>query len=358
VAVSRDPTVVRLDALAAVLGAELVGPGDREIRGIASLEGANPEQVSHLSNGSYRDRLAATRAGAVILAKVDLPLCPTAALVVDNPYLAYARASALFAVRPAVAAGVHPGSVVDPSASIHPTATLGPGVVVGAHSRVGAGARLHANVVVGERCSVGEGSELHPGVVLYADVSLGARVVLHAGAVVGSDGFGFAPDERGRWVAIAQLGGVVIGDDVCVGAGTTIDRGALDDTVIEEGVKIDNQVQIGHNVRIGAHSLICGCVGIVGSTRIGMHCVLAGGVGIGGDRPITLCDGVIVSGMTHISSSINEPGVYSGGVLHNGSITWKRNAIRFQSLDQLARRVSRLERSREQRDPDVDEVQE
>jgi UDP-3-O-[3-hydroxymyristoyl] glucosamine N-acyltransferase len=159
--------------------------------------------------------------------------------------------------------------------------------------------------------------------------------------VIGADGFGFTPAEDGRLETIAQLGGVTVGADVSVGASTTIDRGALDDTVIEDGVKIDNQVQIGHNCRIGAHSVICGCVGIVGSTRIGRHVVLAGGVGVGGDGPIEICDQVVVSGMTHVST---EPGIYSGGVLHSPSRRWKRNALRFNRLDELSRRVAQLEK--------------
>jgi UDP-3-O-[3-hydroxymyristoyl] glucosamine N-acyltransferase len=188
-----------------------------------------------------------------------------------------------------------------------------------------------------------------PNVVLYRAVRLGRRCIVHSGAVIGADGFGFTAAEDGHLEAIAQLGGVNVGDDVSIGACTSIDRGALDDTVIEEGVKIDNQVQIGHNCHIGAHSVVCGCVGIVGSTRIGRHCVLAGGVGIGGDRPIELCDRVVVSGMTHVSASIAEPGIYSGGVLHSRNRQWKKNALRFGRLDELHRRVAALERALKQR---------
>jgi UDP-3-O-[3-hydroxymyristoyl] glucosamine N-acyltransferase len=183
-----------------------------------------------------------------------------------------------------------------------------------------------------------------PNVVLYQDVRIGPRTLVHSGAVIGADGFGFTPDEQMHLQAVAQVGGVSIGADVSIGACTSIDRGAIEDTVIEDGVKIDNQVQIGHNCHIGAHSVICGCVGIVGSTRIGRHCVLAGGVGVGGDGPIEICDRVVVSGMTHVSSSIVEPGIYSGGVIHNVSQAWKKNALRFQKLDELSRRVKALEK--------------
>ena len=179
---------------------------------------------------------------------------------------------------------------------------------------------------------------------LYDDVKIGARSVVHANAVLGADGFGFARSSDGVLAPIAQLGGVTLGRDVSIGAATTVDRGAIEDTLIEDGVKIDNQVQIGHNCRIGAHSVICGCVGIVGSTEIGRGCVLAGMVGVGGDRPIRICDGVTISGCTHVSRSIAKPGTYSGGVLHNAATAWKRNALRFQNLDELARSAAKLDR--------------
>jgi UDP-3-O-[3-hydroxymyristoyl] glucosamine N-acyltransferase len=216
--------------------------------------------------------------------------------------------------------------------------------VVGPDARIGPGCRIHANVVIGARCVLAHDVRIMANATLYDDVRIGARSVIHSAAVIGADGFGYTPGPDGRLEEIAQLGGVTLGADVSVGAATTIDRGAIEDTVVEDGVKIDNQVQIGHNVYIGAHTLVCGCVGIVGSTRIGRHCVLAGGVGSGGDQPITLCDGVVVSGMTHVSASIDEPGVYSGGVIFNRMGAWKRNALRFQQLDTLARRVGRLER--------------
>lgn len=336
-----------LEELADRVSARLVGDPGVRITGLGSLAGAGSGDISHLSSPAYRDQLAATRAAAVILKESDLTLWDGPALVVDNPYLAFARVSQLFARSPALPEGVHPTAHVHPTARLHPSARLGPGVSVGAGSRIGAGVRLHANVVVGEGCDVGEDGVLMPNAVLYADVTLGPRCIVHSGAVIGADGFGYTPDERGVLEPIAQLGGVRIGADVSIGACTSIDRGAIDDTVIEDGVKIDNQVQIGHNCRIGAHSIICGCVGIVGSTRIGRHCVLAGGVGVGGDRPIEVCDGVVVSGMTHVSSSITEPGVYSGGVLHSANRRWKKNAVRFNSLDELNRRVARLERAQQ-----------
>ncbi|MEQ9003326.1 MAG: UDP-3-O-(3-hydroxymyristoyl)glucosamine N-acyltransferase [Pseudomonadales bacterium] len=334
-----------LGELASRLSARLVGDADIRITGLGSLATAQPGQITHLSSPAYRAQLADTRASAVILGESDLERWPGAALVVARPYLAFARVSQLFERAPELAAGVDAGAYVDPTAELGREVRIGAGVVVGARTRIGDGAWLHPNCVVAEDCEVGAGARLMAGAVLYPRVRLGARCIVHGGAVIGADGFGFTPDERGHLEAIAQLVGVRIGDDVSIGACTSIDRGAIDDTVIEDGVKIDNQVQIGHNCRIGAHSVICGCVGIVGSTRIGRHCVLAGGVGVGGDGPIELCDGVVVSGMTHVSSSITEPGTYSGGVLHAANGTWKRNAIRFNRLDELSRRVARLERA-------------
>lgn len=333
-----------LGALADALSARLVGDADLTITGLGSLGSARPGELSHLSSAAYRDQLAVTRASAVILAERDLEVWNGPALVAANPYLTFARASQLFARLPPLAPGIHPSAVVDGDAELAADVRLGPGVAVGPGSRIGAGARLYANVVVGAGCSIGAGCVVMANAVLYDDVRLGPRCTVHSGAVIGADGFGFTPAEDGRLETIAQLGGVTVGADVSVGACTTIDRGALDDTVIEDGVKIDNQVQIGHNCRIGAHSVICGCVGIVGSTRIGRHVVLAGGVGVGGDGPIEICDQVVVSGMTHVSASITEPGIYSGGVLHSPSRRWKRNALRFNRLDELSRRVAQLEK--------------
>ncbi len=342
---TRSAKVFRLGELAERVGGEIVGDTDVEITGLGALGSAEAGQISHLSNAAYRHELAATDASAVILRRDQLAACPTNALVVANPYHAFARISHLWDEPMPLNPGIHPSACIDSGAVVHATARIGPGVVVGADTLVGAGARLYANVVVGPRCRLDEEVWLMANTTLYADVRLGARTVVHAGSVVGADGFGFAPDPSGRLEPIAQLGGVTVGQDVSIGAGTTIDRGTIDDTVIEDGVKIDNQVQIGHNCRIGAHTLVCGCVGMVGSTTIGRHCVLAGMVGIGGDRPIDICDQVTISGVTHVSSSITEPGTYSGGIIHNKMRTWKRNALRFQRLDELARRVRGVERA-------------
>jgi len=334
-----------LEELAKHVGAHVTGNPQVAISGLGSLETACSGQLSHLSSAVYRRYLADTAASAVILDEKNLEHWQGNAIVTDNPYLAFAKISQLFAQVPELTPGLDPSSKVDERATVASSACVGPGVVIGADCEIGVNARIYANVVIGARCRIGADAMLMPNVVFGADVSLGARSVVHSGAVIGSDGFGFAPDEEGHLQAIAQLGGVQIGQDVSIGACTSIDRGAIEDTVIEDGVKIDNQVQIGHNCLVGAHSILCGCVGIVGSTVIGRHCVLGGGVGVGGDGPIEICDHVVISGMTHVSASITEPGAYSGGVLHNTSRQWKRNALRFQKLDELNRRVARLEKA-------------
>lgn len=334
----------RLGALAARVGGALVGNPETEISALGSLGGAGPGCISHLSNPAYRRFLPATRASAVILRRKDVPACPTNALVVADPYLAFARISQLWEEAPPLNEGIHPSACIDGSAQIHSKARIGPGAVIGADSRIGSKVRVYANAVVGPRCRLDEEVWIMANATLCGNVRLGARSRVHSGAVLGADGFGFAADEQGRQVGLAQLGGVTLGCDVRIGAGTTIDRGVLEDTLIEDGVKIDNHVQIGHNCRIGAHTLICGCVGIAGSTTVGRRCVLAGGVGIGGDRPIDICDGAAISGFTHVSASIAEPGRYSGGIIHNRMGAWKRNALRFQNLDQLAKRIAWVEK--------------
>lgn len=333
------------DALAGTLpgGVEVVGDDGAAIHALAPIDAAGPGTVTHLSSPAYRRHLPKTQASAVLLRAADAAECPATALVVANPYLAFAIVSHLFDDAPRLEAGVHPSAQIHATARIHATAAVGPCAVVAAEAEVAAGAQVGAGAFIGERAQVGEDCLVHPNATLYHGVRLGQRCIVHSGAVIGADGFGFTPGANGRQEAIAQVGGVVLGDDVCVGAGTTIDRGTMADTVIRDGVKIDNQVQIGHNCDIGEHTLICGCVGIVGSTKVGRHCILAGGAGIGGDGPVTLCDGVVVGVVTTVRRSITKPGVYQGGVLHDDAGRWKRNALRFGRLDELAKRVARLE---------------
>ena len=333
------------DALAAALptGVAVAGDDSAAIRALAPIDAAAPGTLTHLSSRAYRRYLPQTRASAVLLREDDAKNCPATALVVDNPYLAFAIVSRLFDNAPRQPAGIHPSAQVAASASVHAAAAVGPCAVVGEDAVIAARAQVGAGACIGEAVRLGEDTVVHANATLYHGVRVGRRCVIHSGAVIGADGFGFTPDRDGRLQAIAQVGGVAIGDDVCVGAGTAIDRGTIADTVIRDGVKIDNLVQIGHNCDIGEHTLICGCVGIVGSTKVGRHCVLAGGAGIAGDGPVELADGVWLGAVTTARRSIPRPGIYQGGVLHDEAGRWKRNAVRFGQLDDLAKRLARLE---------------
>jgi UDP-3-O-[3-hydroxymyristoyl] glucosamine N-acyltransferase len=331
--------------LAARIDAAVIGDPNVRITGLGVLGNAREGQLTFLGSPSFRRYLGSTLASAVVLTAHDARNCATNCLVTENPRLAFARLSQLFDDRPVGAPGVHPSAAIDPSVELPSDVRIGPNVVIGARVRLGAGVEVGANCSIGDDCMLGDGTRLMSNAVLYHRVRIGARGVVHSGAVIGADGFGFTPDAGGRYETVAQIGGVTIGDDVSIGSCTTIDRGAIEDTVIGNGVKIDNQVQIGHNCVIGDHTLLCGCVGLVGSTRIGRHCVLAGMVGVGGGgAPIEIADGVIVSGLTHVSRSITQPGVYSGGILFSETRQWKRNALRFNQLDALARRVADLEK--------------
>lgn len=324
-------------------GATLRGDGDVAITGLAPIETAAVGELTHLSGRAYRRFLPATAASAVLLRAEDAARCPTAAVVVANPYLAFALASQMFDDPPCPPPGVAAGARVDPTANVNPTASVAAGATVAAGAVIAADAQIWPGAYIGGNAQVGERTVVHSNATLYQNVRVGARCVIHAGAVLGADGFGFAPDEAGRLQAIAQLGVVVVGDDVVVGAATTIDCGTLTDTVIGNGVKIDNQVQIGHNCRIGEHTVLCGQVGLAGSTRIGRHCMLGGGVGVAGEHPIEICDGVHVGAITSVTRSIREPGVYLGAVLHNTATRWKRTALRLGQLDEMAKRLARLE---------------
>ena len=301
--------------------------------------------MSFLANARYLGQLEQTRAGAVILRPDQAERCPVACLLAENPYLAFARATVLFVDESAAEPGVHP------SATVSSRATLAAGVSVGANVVIDAGADIRANVVlgancvIGERCRIGAGTRLHPGVVLYRDVVIGEHCTLHANAVLGADGFGFAPSPEG-WQKIHQLGGVRIGDRVEIGACTTVDRGALEDTVVEDGAIIDNLVQIAHNCHIGKNTAIAGCTGLAGSTIIGANCTLAGGVGVVGH--VEICDNVHVTGMTMVTKSITEPGSYSSGTPMASTRDWKRSAVRFAQLDSIQKRLAGLEKQQQQ----------
>ncbi|MDD2053876.1 UDP-3-O-(3-hydroxymyristoyl)glucosamine N-acyltransferase [Pseudomonas putida] len=333
--------ILKLGQLAEFLGATLRGSAEKEITGLATLQEAGPAQLSFLANPQYRKFLADCQAGVVLLKAGDADLFAGDALIVPDPYAAYARVSHFFDPKPKAVAGIHPSAVVAADAVVDPSASIGPFVVIESAARIGAGVTLGAHCFVGARSEIGEGGWLAPRVTLYHDVRIGKRVVIQSGAVLGGEGFGFA-NEKGIWQKIAQIGGVTIGDDVEIGVNTAIDRGALADTIIGNGVKLDNQIQIAHNVQIGDHTAMAACVGISGSTKIGKHCMLAGGVGLVGH--IEICDNVFLTGMTMVTHSITEPGAYSSGTAMQPAAEWRKSAARIRQLDDIARRLRQLEK--------------
>ena len=313
------------------------------ITGAASLSCAGPGEVSYY-DGDRRSasQAAATRAGLVLTNRAGRQRLPdtTTCLLVEQPRLAFARVLERLYARPRQPAGVHASAVVDETAVIDETARIEAQVTIGAGARIGPRAVIGAGSVIGPNVAIGEDTRLLARVTVLDDSLIGARCVIQPGVVIGSDGFGLA-QENGIWRRVAQVGRVVIGNDVDIGANTTIDRGALDDTVIADGVKLDNLIQIAHNVRIGEHSAVAGCAGLAGSSEVGRHCTLGGGVGLAGH--LTLADNVHVTGMSMVTRSIHRPGIYSAGTPLDTNERWHRNAARFKQLDRLARRVKQLE---------------
>jgi UDP-3-O-[3-hydroxymyristoyl] glucosamine N-acyltransferase len=325
--------------LAQRLGLTVQGDPGTRVSGVATLARAGGGDLGFLANPRYRSQLADSAAGVVVLRPADAADYPGTALLADDPYAAFARAAALFEVRQARAPGIHPSTDIHPDARVDPGAHVAAFTSIGARSVVEAGAVVGPGCVDGEDCVVGAGSELVARVTLVKRVRLGQRVLVHPGAVLGADGFGLAMD-GGRWTKVPQLGGVAIGDDCEIGANTCIDRGALDDTVLEEDVRLDNLVQVAHNVSIGAHTAIAGCAAVAGSARIGRHCLVGGGAGIVGH--IELCDRVLVTAMSLVTHSIREPGEYSSGTPLMRNRDWRKAAARFRQLDALARRTGPL----------------
>ena len=336
---------VRLADVVAALGGVLHGDGNLAVTRLAPLESADAGSLSFLANPRYAGKMAASAAGCVVVAPAqqDLALARGAAIVTPDPYLYFARLTQWWAgrTRPPAAAGIHPSAVVEPGAQIHASASIGALAYVGAGARVGAGAVIGTHCHIGAGAVVGDGTRLAPRVTLGDACVVGARGILHSGVVVGADGFGFAPSQ-GTWVKIEQLGAVRIGDDVEIGANTCIDRGALDDTVLDDGVKLDNLIQVGHNVHIGAHSAMAGCVGIAGSAKIGRHCTAGGGAIILGH--LELVDHVHITAATVVTRSILKPGQYSGLFPFDDNASWEKNAATLRQLHTLRDRIRALEK--------------
>lgn len=336
---------IRLGEIVGALGGRLNGDPDREVSAIAPLERAGPGDISFLAQVRLLPQLAQTHAACVVVRPEHelAAVARGAAIVSPDPYLYFARLTQWWVARAGVrpAAGVHPSAVIEPGARVHPQASIGAMVFVGSGARIGSGVVLAAQSFVGEGAEVGADTRLGARVVLERACRIGERGIVQPGAVIGADGFGFAPD-AGRWVKIEQLGAVRIGNDVEIGAGTCIDRGALDDTVIEDGVKLDNLIQIGHNCHIGAHTALAGCTGVAGSTRIGRHCTAGGSAMILGH--LEIADHVHISAATVVSRSIRQPGHYSGFFPIDDNATWEKNAATLRQLHRLRDRIRALEK--------------
>ena len=334
------PRTYLLAELAGSVNGELLGDVGTEISGIASLGNAGPHDLSFVTRSRYRSELATTRAGAVLLKNADRDATQLPRIICDDPYWAYAKVASLLHPAPAPVPGTHHSAVVDPGA------TVGSGTQIGAFCSIGKGASIGKNVIISPGCiihdkvRIGDQSVLYGNVTIYANVKIGRRAIVHAGAVLGSDGFGMAKEGEG-WLKIPQIGGVIIGDDVEIGANTTVDRGALEDTIIEDGVKLDNQIQVGHNVRLGAHSAFAGCVGIAGSARIGRRCTIGGGTVVLGH--LDIADDVHIGAAAVVTKSIRKAGEYGGLYPLQDRSSWAHNAALLRNLVKLEKRVRELE---------------
>jgi UDP-3-O-[3-hydroxymyristoyl] glucosamine N-acyltransferase len=330
----------RLEDIVARFGGNILGNAEVLISQISTLDSAQAHQIAFLANTRYRAQLDATQAGAVILGAADAEATTIPRIVCANPYAYFAKLSAFLNPLPQAVAGIHPSAVIGKEAKIAPGTEIGANVVIGDGAQIGCNSVIMAGCSIGAGVVIGENARLYPRVVVYHDCILGNNLIAHSGVVIGADGFGIAMEE-GRWLKIPQIGRVVIGNDVEIGANTTIDRGALDDTVIEDDVKLDNQIQIAHNVHVGAHTAIAGCVGVAGSTTIGRYCRIGGSAGILGH--LQIADYVEVSSFTLVGKSIKERGSYCGIFPFSTTQAWRKNAAQVRHLDELADRVKQLE---------------
>ena len=338
---TRTDSGYTLGAIVERFGGELVGDADAVVRQVAPLSSALSWHISFLSNSKYRRQLQNCRAGAVILGVAERDATNLPRILSDNPYTYFAKVSALLNPRHAEAPGIHSTAIVDPTAIIPASATIGPFAFVGAGVKIGEHAVIGSGCYLGAGVEVGDDSLFYPQVVVYHGCVIGKRAILHSGAVIGADGFGIAMD-NGRWIKVPQIGRVVIGDDVEIGANTTVDRGALDDTIIEDGAKLDNQIQVAHNVHIGAHTAIAGCVGIAGSAKIGKYCTVGGSGMILGH--LEIADRVNISAGTLVTKSIAKEGTYTSVMPFSVHQDWLKNAAHLRHLDKMAEKLSELEK--------------
>lgn len=329
-----------LGELAIQFGCDLVGDPETQVVGVASLPNASPQSIGFLVSSAYRKQLLTTKAAAVVLSEADASDCPVAALIADDPYATYAKIARVLHPPTSYPAGIHSTAVIADSASVSDSAHISANVVIGENCAIAEGVFIGAGCVLGKRCSVGPNTQILSNATLVEDVRIGERTIIHSCAVIGADGFGNARDSTG-WIKIPQIGGVVIGNDVEIGTNTAIDRGAIDDTIIEDGARLDNLIQVGHNSRIGAHTAMAGMVGLSGSVTIGKRCMIAGRAGFVGH--VTICDDVIVTAEALITKDISEPGVYSGAFAAEKDKDWKRFVVRLRRLEALEKRLAKLE---------------
>jgi UDP-3-O-[3-hydroxymyristoyl] glucosamine N-acyltransferase len=330
-----------LKQLADYLNASYRGDAHLQISSVASLEDAQPGDICFVGSDKYLKALKASTAGAVIIRENLLQETALPAIIVDNPRAAYARLVSYLYPELKPAAGIHPTAVIDPSASVAESVSIAAHVVIEAGVQIDDDVRIDAGCYVGRNSRIGRGTHLYPNVTIYHQCTLGEYCIMHSSSVVGSDGFGFEHDQ-GEWIKIPQIGGVVIGNAVEIGACSVVDRGALQDTVIEDGVKLDNHVQIAHNVHVGEHTVMSRGVGIAGSTRIGKNCLFAGMTGV--KDHIEIADNVIVTAMSMVSKSLSEAGSYSSNTPIDETRNWRKNSARFRQLDEMARRIRQLEK--------------
>ncbi|PHS70938.1 MAG: UDP-3-O-(3-hydroxymyristoyl)glucosamine N-acyltransferase [Methylophaga sp.] len=329
-----------LESIAKHIDGIVKGDKTYQVGSIATLESAHSQQISFLANPKYKKYLVNTKAGAVIVHSEMASAVPNQAIVVDDPYIAYAKTASLLNPVELGQQGIHSRAYVSSDSDIHPTACIGAQVVIESGVVIAEGVVIGPGCVLQQGVKVGKNTRLVANITLCVKVQIGQRVIIHPGVVIGADGFGIAND-KGKWIKVPQLGSVIVGNDVEIGANTTIDKGAIENTIIGTGVKLDNQIQIAHNVVIGEHTVIAGCAGIAGSTQIGKYCIIGGGVAISGH--LTICDRVQLTGMTMVTKSITTSGSYSSGIPAEPTKQWHRSVVRYRQMDKLADRVKRLE---------------
>jgi len=334
--------IVTLEKLAEITGSTFSGDNNIEISSVAAIEDAGQGQISFISNPKYRKLLESCEASAVILNSSLAKDYAGNSLINDDPYLTFAKVLNYFHPDEKVPSDIHPSAVIEDSVSIAKNVVIGPNAVISQRTMIESGVKIGAGCFVGEDSIIGEKTVLHPNVTIYKETTIGHRSILHSGVVIGADGFGFAPQKDKSWFKIRQIGKVKIGDDVEIGANTTIDRAALGLTVIGDGVKLDNQVQVGHNAQIGEHTVVAGGTMIAGSSSLGKRCQIGGAVAISGHLKLT--DDVVITGKSSVIKSISKAGVYSSGTIADENRKWRRNAARFRQLDEMAKALKRLEK--------------